>query len=103
MTEKNSIKEIEKQIQDKLNSLTKLKKGIPKMIVLIIVAMFVLPYIPLRKGRLINQYGYVNALLFEAAIFIIIIPLVLIFTQRNMEQEISQLETDLEHKKDLKS
>ena len=72
-----------------------------KMIVLVIVAMFVLPYIPLRKGRLIDQYGYVNALLFEAAVFITIIPLVVIFTLRNMEQEISQLEIDLEHKKRL--
>ncbi len=101
MTEKNSIEAIEKQIEDKSNAITKLKKDIPKMIVLVIVAMFVLPYIPLRKGRLIDQYGYVNALLFEAAVFITIIPLVVIFTLRNMEQEISQLELDLEHKKRL--
>ena len=101
MPEKNSIKEIEKEIEDKSKALLKLRKDIPKMIVLVIIAMFALPYFPLRKGSLIEQYGYVNALLFEAAVFIIAIPLVTVFTLRNMEQEISQLESDLEIKKRL--
>lgn len=101
MPEKNSIKEIEKEIEDKSKALIKLKKDIPKMIVLIIVVMFVLPYFPLRRGSLIEQYGYVNALLFEAAVFIIAIPLVTVFTFRNMEQEIYQLESDLEIKNRL--
>jgi len=101
MPEKNSIKEIEKEIEDKSKALIKLKKDIPKMIVLVIAIMFVLPYFPLRRGSLIEQYGYVNAILFEAAVFIIAIPLVTVFTLRNMEQEISQLESDLEIKKRL--
>jgi membrane protein YdbS with pleckstrin-like domain len=101
MTEQNSIEAIEKQIADKSKALLKLRKDIPKMIILVIAVMFVLPYFPMRKGSLISQYGYVNALLFEAAVFIIAIPLVTVFTLRKMEQEIYQLERDLEIKKRL--
>jgi hypothetical protein len=101
MSEENSISSIEKQIEEKTKALIKLKKDIPKMIALVIFAMFILPYFPLRRGRLIDQYGYVNALLFEAAVFIIAIPLVTVFTLRNMEEEIVQLELDLEFKKRL--
>ena len=101
MPEENSIKSLEKQIEEKSKALSKLKKDIPKVIVLVIVAMFALPYFPLRRGRLIDKYGYVNSLLFEAAVFIVAIPLVAVFTLRNMEQEISQLELDLESKRRL--
>ena len=40
MTEKNSIEAIEKQIEDKSNTITKLKKDIPKMIVLVIPRLY---------------------------------------------------------------
>lgn len=99
MPEENSIQFIEKQIEEKSNALEKLRKDIPKMIVLVIVVMFALPYIPLRRGRLIDQYGYVNSLLFEVAVFIIAIPLATVFTFKKMNDEISQLEVDLEFQK----
>lgn len=98
MTKTESIIYIEKQIEDKIKAIDKLKKDIPKMILLVIVIMFILPYIPLRNGRLIDQYGYVNAILFEAAVFIIAIPLVTVFTLKKMNNEVLQLENDLECK-----
>ena len=101
MPEENTITTIEKQIEEKTKALLKLKKDIPKMIVLVIGLMFVLPFFPLRKGSLIDQYGFINALLFEAVVFIIAIPLVTMFTLKNMSDEISQLEFDLELKKRL--
>lgn len=101
MQEEYTITSIEKQIEEKTKALIKLKKDIPRMIILVIVLMFILPYLPLRNGRLIDQYGYVNALIFEAAVFIIVIPLVTVFTIRKMDEEISQLELDLEIKKRL--
>ena len=73
MPEESNIASIEKQIEEKTKTLIKLKKDIPRMIILVIVVMFLLPYIPLKRGRLIDQYGYVNALLFEAAVLVIII------------------------------
>lgn len=101
MSEEYTITTIEKQIEEKTKAYIKLKKDIPKMIVLVIGLMFVLPFFPLRKGSLIEQYGYINALLFEAVVFIIIIPLGTMLTLKNMNEEISQLEFDLELKKRL--
>lgn len=101
MPNTESIISLEKQIEEKTKALEKLKKDIPKMIVLVTITMFILPYIPLRKGRLIDQYGYLNALLFEAAVFIIAIPLVLLYTIKKMNDEITQLEFDLKCQKEL--
>jgi hypothetical protein len=97
----NSITSFEKQIEDKTKALTKLKKDIPKMIIIVIITTFILPYIPLRNGRLIDQYGYVNAVLFGAAVFVIAIPLVTCFTIKKISDEITQLEFDLECQKRL--
>lgn len=101
MSKSDSIISIEKQIEEKTKSIIKLKKDIPKLIVLVIVLIFILPYFPLKRGRLIDQYGYVNAILFEAAVFVIAIPLVTVFTFKKIKDEISQLEFDLECQKRL--
>ena len=71
------------------------------MIILVIVFIFVFPYMPLKRGSLIDQYGYVNALLFEIAVLVIMIPIVWMFTVRKMNEEIYQLEFDLDCQKRL--
>ena len=91
--------DIEKQIEEKTNLLNKLRKSTLKIILVILATNLVLPYIPLKNGRLIDQYGYLNAILFGAIVYVIIIPIAYYYTISKISEEINQLERDLELQK----
>jgi hypothetical protein len=102
VTENNDIILKEEQIEDKYSGLDKFKLSIPKVVLLVVVTDLVLPYIPLRNGRLINQYGYINGVIFGAIVYILIVPLAILFHIDKIQKEIVDLERDLEILKKLR-
>lgn len=98
MTE-TKIAELEKELDKKIEALSKLKKSWAKIIALLLIATFTLPFFPLRSGSLESQYGYWGGVLFSACICFLITPIIAFYTINNMEKEIFDLERNLEMEK----
>ena len=93
------------EMNDKLlkskKELEKLKADLPKVCLLLIGFLFVLPYIPLRRGQLVEQYGYLNSIIYIAIGYILILPITYISVRNTMINKISNLERDIEQQKRL--
>ena len=99
MTENSKIVALEKELNGKIEALEKLKKSWPKVVVLLLVVTFILPFIPLRRGTLESQYGYWGGVLFSACIYFVLTPIIALYTLDKMRREIYDLERNLELEK----
>ncbi len=99
MTENSKIIALEKELNKKIEALTKLKKSWPKLVAFLLVATFTLPFIPLRRGTLESQYGYWGGVLFSACICFLLTPIIALYTLDKMQREIYDLERNLELEK----
>ena len=92
---------IQKKIEEMEIEFLELKKSIPKYTITLLILVFIFPYFPLRHGSLVTQYGYWNAVIFTAVIFVIVFPLWFYYKINKIKNEITQLENDLEIQKRL--
>ena len=98
MTE-TKITELERELCKKNEELTKLKKSWPKIIALLLIATFTLPFFPLRHGSLESRYGYWGGVLFSACVCFLLTPMIAFYIINKMQKEIFDLERNLEMEK----
>jgi hypothetical protein len=89
----------EKELEDQLKKLPKEKWKIWRLIVVGIITPFVGPYIPMRKGMLVDRMGYQDSVLMFAAILSIAIPAGCYMHFQKINNEIFDVECQLENLK----
>jgi hypothetical protein len=99
MTENSKIVALEKELNEKIEVLEKLKKSWPKIVAFLLIATFTLPFIPFRRGTLESQYGYWGGVLFSACICFLLTSIIASYTLDKMQKEIYDLERNLELEK----
>jgi hypothetical protein len=92
----NQLKDAEKNLVKKNSEFEKLQNSKLKIFVFLTLLGPIFQYIPLRKGSLIENYGYPNGLIYYYIGCVIIIPIVYHITLDKMSQEIDQIERDIE-------
>ncbi len=86
----------QKELENQLKKLPKEKWKIWRLIVVGIITPFVGPYIPMRKGMLVDRMGYQDSVLMFAAILLIAIPAGCYMHFQKINDEIFDIECELE-------
>ncbi|SEP28504.1 hypothetical protein SAMN05444671_3190 [Flavobacterium sp. CF108] len=89
----------EKELEDQLKKLPKEKRKIWRLIAVGIIMPFIGPYIPMRKGMLVDRMGYQDSVLMFFAIFLIAIPAGCYMHFQKINNEIFDIECQLENLK----
>jgi hypothetical protein len=89
----------EKELEDQLKKLPKEKWKIWRLIIVGIITPFVGPYIPMRKGMLVDRMGYQDSVLMFFVIFLIAIPAGCYMHFQKINNEIFDIECQLENLK----
>jgi hypothetical protein len=89
----------EKELEDQLKKLPKEKWKIWRLIVVGIITPFVGPYIPMRKGMLVDRMGYQDSVLMFAAILLIAIPAGCYMHFQKINDKMFDIECELENLK----
>lgn len=89
----------EKELEDQLKKLPKEKWKIWRLIAVGIITPFVGPYIPMRKGMLVDRMGYQDSVLMFFVIFLITIPVGCYMHFQKINNEIFDIECQLENLK----
>ncbi|AWK03555.1 hypothetical protein HYN56_04685 [Flavobacterium crocinum] len=92
----------EKELEDQLKKLPKEKWKIWRLIAVGIITPFVGPYIPLRKGMLIDRMGYRDSVLMFFLILLIAIPMACYMHFQKINNQIFDIECELENLKQQK-
>lgn len=83
-------------LKDKQQQLVDFKKVILKVVVVVILSVFILPYCPHpRIERVLNEKGYWGTVLWGALIMSIVIPIVLYIRYLNIQGEISNIKCEI--------
>jgi len=99
----NQLIQTEKILDEKNLILEKLSNSKLKLFIFLTLLGPVFQYIPLRKGSLIDNYGFPNGLIYYYIGCVVIIPVVYVLTIEKMYREIDQIEKDLESLKKRKA
>ncbi|CAM4400305.1 hypothetical protein [Flavobacterium terrigena] len=99
MNNSNRLLELENQLKSKKEELFKMKNSKLKLFLFLVVFTFILPFIPLKKGTLIEQYGYWGGVLFACVITFGIVPVVCFGVIESSQQKINELERKIEQEK----
>ena len=94
----NKITTLERELETKSKELIDLKKSIPKQVLLLFAFSFIFPFIPSRKGKLIDEYSYGNAVLFTGIISTLVL-LLGFYHMRKLKKEIFELEMEIDYEK----
>jgi hypothetical protein len=92
----NQLKDAEKNLDKKNSQFEKLQNSKLKLFIFLTSLGPIIQYIPLRKGSLIENYGYPNGLIYYYIGCVIIIPIAYLLTIDKMSREIDQIERDVE-------
>ena len=97
MKELDETSEVEeKELEKKLKDLPKEKRKIWRLITFGVVLPFVGPYIPIRKGMLVDRMGFENSFMLFGLISLIFIPICCYIHFQKVNSQISDVECDLE-------
>ncbi|BDU24067.1 hypothetical protein [Flavobacterium sp. GSB-24] len=89
----------EKELEDQLKKLPKEKWKIWRLIIVGIITPFVGPYIPMRKGMLVDRMDYQDSVLMFFVIFLIAIPAGCYMHFQKINNDIFDIECQLENLK----
>ena len=90
------VDNLENKLKNKQQQLVGFKKVIPKLILIIILSNFILPYLPHpRIERVLNEKGYWGTVLWGTLIMSIVIPIVLYIRYLNIQDEISNIKREI--------
>jgi uncharacterized sodium:solute symporter family permease YidK len=92
-----NVENTEKKLEDKLKKLPKEKWKIWRLIAVGIIMPFVSPYVPMRRGMLVDRMGYQDSALMFGAIFLIVVPIGCYMHFQKVNNEIFEIECDLEN------
>lgn len=96
-------KNIENVLKDKQQQLKNFKKVILKVVFVVIISVFVLPYYPHpRIEKVLNEKGYLGTVLWGTIIMFIVIPIVLYIRYLNIQDEISNIKREILKEKNKK-
>ncbi len=96
-------KNIENVLKDKQQQLKNFKKVIFKVVFVVIICVFILPYYPHpRIERVLNEKGYWGTVLWGTLIMFIVIPIVLYIRCLNIQDEISNIKLEILKEKNKK-
>lgn len=87
----------EKELENQLKKLPKEKWKIWRLIAVGIIMPFVGPYIPLRKGMLVDRMGYQDSVMMFGAFLLIVIPVSCYVHLQKINSEIFDIECELEN------
>lgn len=89
------LSEARKNLDEKNSTFEKLQNSKVKLFIFLALLGPVFQYIPLRKGSLIDNYGFPNGLIYYYVGCIVIMPIAYYLTLDKMSREIYQIETDI--------
>ena len=92
----DKLQKTEKTLYDKNVILEKTQNSKLKLFIFLLLFGPIFQFIPLRKGSLIENYGFPNGLLYFYIGCAIVIPIAYLLTINNMYREIDQIENDVE-------
>ena len=87
----------EKELENQLKKLPKEKWKIWRLIVVGIIMPFVGPYIPMRKGMLVDRMGYQDSVLLFVVILLVAVPAGCYMHFQKINNEIFDIECQLEN------
>ena len=90
------LEKIRKDLTDKEKLLEKTQNSKLKIFIFLTLLGPIFQYIPLRRGSLIENYGFPNGLIYYYVGCLIILPIVYYITLEKMSREIIQMEKDIE-------
>jgi hypothetical protein len=90
------LEKIQKDLTDKEKLLEKTQNSKLKIFIFLTLLGPIFQYIPLRRGSLIENYGFPNGLIYYYVGCLIILPIVYYITLEKMSREIIQMEKDIE-------
>lgn len=99
MTDIEIIEDLKKQLEEKKVKLIKHKKAFPKLLIVVLVSNFIVPFTPAsRIIKLVEERGYWGTMIFGAPILLVVFIIVFHMQKLKIHDEIENSQKILNSK-----